>query len=228
MNRLTCATSDRWVSSQARYCTGNGATIAPIRTMARNATTISTVFGSWTPTTSPGSGALRQQHLRQPGNLLVELRPGQRADRAVQQRLPVQRVGDRRDVAELRDPLAQQRVDHVVGPVALVAVLPDPLRRMQTHLFLPRALAPSAWPRPRGPRRSTRAPAPPRPRPRRRTRPAAPCTACCVAGQRHVPDQLGRDGGQQLAGMRPRSGRSAPRPRTRPRRTSPRTRAPGR
>ena len=81
-----------------------------------------------------GPGALRQQHLRQPGNLLVELRPGQRADRAVQQRLPVQRVGDRRDVAELPDPLAQQRVDHVVGPVALVAVLPDPLRRMQTHL----------------------------------------------------------------------------------------------
>ena len=25
------------MSSQARYCTGNGATIAPIRTMARNA-----------------------------------------------------------------------------------------------------------------------------------------------------------------------------------------------
>ena len=53
MNSLTCATLDRWVSSQARYCTGNGATIAPIRTMARNATTISTVFGSWTPITSP-------------------------------------------------------------------------------------------------------------------------------------------------------------------------------
>ena len=53
MNSPTCATLDRWVSSQARYCTGNGATIAPIRTMARNATTISTVFGSWTPTTSP-------------------------------------------------------------------------------------------------------------------------------------------------------------------------------
>ena len=80
------------------------------------------------------SGALCQQHLRQPGDLLIELRPGQRAERAVQQRLPVQRIGDRRDVAELRDPLAQQRVDHVVGPVALVAVLPDPLRRMQTHL----------------------------------------------------------------------------------------------
>jgi len=54
MNSLAWAALDRWVSSQARYCTGNGATIAPIRTMARNATAISTVFGSWTPTTSPG------------------------------------------------------------------------------------------------------------------------------------------------------------------------------
>jgi len=80
-----------------------------------------------------GPDARLEQHLRQPADLLVELRPGQRADRAVQQRVPVQRVDDRRDVAVLPDALAQQRVDHVVVPVARLAVRQDPPRRMQPH-----------------------------------------------------------------------------------------------
>jgi hypothetical protein len=80
-----------------------------------------------------GPHALVQQHLRQPGYLLVELRPGQRAHRAVHRRRPVQRVDQRRDVPVPGHTLAQQRVDHVVVPEALAAVLPDPFGWMQTH-----------------------------------------------------------------------------------------------
>ena len=85
----------------------------------------------------PGGDALVEQHLGEPGHLVVDLRPGERAGRAVGQRVPVQRVDDRGDVTELGDARAEQRVDRVVGPVALLPVLPDALGRMKSHPFPP-------------------------------------------------------------------------------------------
>ena len=151
-----------------------------------------------------GPDALGQQHLRQPGDLLVELRPGQRAERPVQQRLPVQRVDDRRDVAVLprRARAAARRscrrssspcrgTPGPAPPDEVPPFLPGPIGALSDRSGVATAPARVRVARPGHQRHLVHAragvfgqPGPDRP---------------LVAGQRDVADQLRRDGGQQLA-----------------------------